>query len=280
MKKFIIIGSLFTIFLFFMFNEMYTNTSGSPTGRSGGAGELTCATSSCHSGTANSGPGSTTVTSNAVGNEYIPGNTYTITVTVDQTGTSKFGFLTLVGYSATSDASTGTIQLTNTTETRIRTAGNRDYVTHRSSGVSGTDLKTWSFDWVAPPSMTGEVSFFVSGNATNNGGNRTGDQIYTSSLTLTEQLASNEPDVDESVLLEVFPSYTQDQVNLRLINPRNQQVTVQAMSLEGKVVYEAQEKAFAGMYTHTLSAQSWNAGLYYVRVTGETFSQTHKVLKY
>ena len=280
MKKFIIFGSIFLCFLFLLFNEMYTNTSGSPAGRSGGAGELTCATSTCHTGNANTGPGTVSITSNALNDEYMPGQTYTITVTVDQSGISKFGFLTLVGYSASANASTGTIQLTNTTETRLRTSGARDYVTHRSAGTSGTNAKSWSFDWVAPGSNTGDVTFFASGNATNGQGNRTGDQVYTTSLVLTEMLTSLDPSFNEAPKVQVFPTFANESVTVRLDNAAYGEMDLQVVNLEGKVVYESREMAKGGQFDKTLFVNSWESGLYYLRVTGEYFASVHKIMKY
>src|ERR1035437_6964799 len=67
----------------------------------GSPGELgTCSRSGCHGagngGLAdNAGPGSVTITSNpamAGGNQYVAGQTYTMTVTVAETAKPRFGF--------------------------------------------------------------------------------------------------------------------------------------------------------------------------------------------
>lgn len=280
MKKFLIAGTVFLAFIFLLFNEMYTFTNGSPAARSGGAGELTCATSSCHIGSANTGPGMITLTSDAVNNEYVPGNTYTITATVEQSGITKFGFEILAGYSATQDASTGTIQLINTTNTQQKANGARRYVTHRSPGTSGSDTKSWSFEWVAPGSNTGDVTFFGCGNATNGGGNRTGDNIYTSSLTLTEGLTSVAPIVREAPQMQVFPTYTNDMVTLQLESPTTEALTIRVVNLQGQVMYMQAPTAHAGKFEHTVAVDGWEAGLYYLQVSGEGFAQTTKILKY
>ena len=134
-----------TFFLLFAAGEVYTFTNGAPAGRSGGAGESTCATSSCHSGTLNSGPGSVTLSSDAMGNVYTPGMTYTITVEVAETGVSRFGFEVLSAYSSTVNASVGNTSITSSSETKLLTANNKKYVTQITNGSLGTDTRTWSF---------------------------------------------------------------------------------------------------------------------------------------
>ena len=280
MKKFLIFSGVFLAFLFLLFNETFTNTSGSPAGRSGGAGELTCATSSCHQGTPNSGPGSVSITTNAPNGEYMPGQTYTITATVDQTGVSKFGFIVLSGYNVGTNASTGTIQLTNPTETQQKASGNRNHVTHKTAGTSGSDNRSWSFDWVAPGSNTGEVTFFAALNATNNGGNRTGDNIYTTSVSLTEAAVSVDPELTQTPQIQVFPAYTNEAVTIRLENPVNRKVEISVMDLQGKTVYRSVENALPGTFEHSFAVNQWESGLYYVRVSGAGFVQTQKVVKY
>ena len=71
-----------------------SNQNGSPGGKTGSVGDgQTCI--SCHSGAWNSGSGTASVTSNIPVSGYVPGNTYTVTMTaVDNQAVpfDKFGF--------------------------------------------------------------------------------------------------------------------------------------------------------------------------------------------
>jgi hypothetical protein len=43
---------------------------------------------------------------------------------------------------------------------------------------------SWTFNWVAPSTDVGPVTFYAAGNQANNNGNETGDQIYTTSASV------------------------------------------------------------------------------------------------
>src|SRR5262245_6902944 len=61
-------------------------SSGPPGGRTGAPGELTCATSGCHQGSLDGGPGQFAIIAPAI---YEPGETYQITVRHTTTDSSR-----------------------------------------------------------------------------------------------------------------------------------------------------------------------------------------------
>lgn len=133
----------------------------------------------CHSGTANTATG--WITTNIPEEGYTAGETYTITVTGTHTGVVKFGF------ELTSEASekVGTWVITDDTQTQL--ANSSQSVTHKSTGNTPSgDSKTWSVDWTAPSDVGEDVVFYAAFNAANGNGNNSGDQIYTTSLTVSE----------------------------------------------------------------------------------------------
>ncbi len=152
-------------------------------GRTGSPTETTC--TSCHSSYAlNAGSGSIAITHNIPTSGYVPGTTYAISVTVAQTGFSLFGF----GFEAltSSNTSAGTITVTNTTKMKLTTAGNgRVNITHKTNGGSGTSPVAFTFNWTAPATNLGTISFFAAGDACNNNGNEFGDYVYSTSLTIS-----------------------------------------------------------------------------------------------
>ena len=137
----------------------------------------------CHDDFAlNSGVGTTTITSNIPSTGYVPGVTYTITSSIAEVGLVRFGFeLTAED---NSNNKTGTFFITNSTETKLK--NNNTAVTHRSAGTTGINSKQWSFDWEAPVAGTGLVTFYSACNAANDDGDDDVDQIYTSSLSVSE----------------------------------------------------------------------------------------------
>ena len=182
-KLLILLAIALSIF-FFAFSILSSN------GRAGytnSPGEANC--TSCHgSFPVNSGAGSVTITSNIPGWSYCPGQTYTINVTVAQSGFSLFG-LDVEALSGTSTyANAGTFVITNT-ETTIKTftvsSVVRNNVTHTGTGNNTANTHTFSFNWVAPATNVGNVTFYVSGMAANGTGGTSGDYTYTTSQVVT-----------------------------------------------------------------------------------------------
>jgi hypothetical protein len=138
----------------------------------------------------NSGPGSVTLTN--IPQVYTPGQQYTLTVTVQQSGRSKFGFqLTAIdvdGNRAGTLAALGNdSQINPVTGTK-----GRQYIQHTSQGTNSTSSgrRVWQIRWTAPSTDVGTVRFFFSGNATNNDGTNRNDFIYTN-FALTESPTTN-----------------------------------------------------------------------------------------
>ena len=148
-------------------------------GYSGAPGEGNC--TSCHNEyAANSGTGSVVISTNIPVSGYELNTTYQISVIVSQVGKTLFGF-DLEALSGTANA--GTFIITNSNESQTRTkivnTVTRNNVVHVSDGGLANDTKTFTFNWTSPATNAGNITFYATGNAANNDGNTTGDNIYT-----------------------------------------------------------------------------------------------------
>ena len=148
-------------------------------GYTGSPGETTCA--SCHNTYAlNSGGGSVSINCTMPSWQYTPGTTYSMSVTVARAGNGLFGFgieaLTAAGQNA------GTFVITNSAKTQIKSATvnnvSRKNVVHQKNAGIGTGSYTFDFDWTAPSTNVGTVTFYFAGNAANGNGGTTNDYIY------------------------------------------------------------------------------------------------------
>lgn len=159
-------------------------------GRTGSPGEQNC-TNGCHNAhPANSGPGSITLQSTGMPtNQYTPGQTYNMSVTVSHTGFGLFGF----GVEAV------VVHDTNTAGILIRTdmastqfkyttlAGKaRTNLVHTLNGGATLNSKVFNFNWTAPQQGTGDVKFYFAGVAGDGDGSTNGDWVYLSSQFFTE----------------------------------------------------------------------------------------------
>ncbi len=165
-------------------NILQAFSTGPPNQRTGAPGELTCQ-NGCHSSFAlNSGMGSVAIEDAPT--EYLPGETYTITVHVMHPSQHRWGF-ELCSRTG-SLAQGGTITVTEPTLTQTSAQSGITYLKHRSAGTFNgqTSGATWHFDWTAPADGTGAITFYTAGNAANGNGNNTGDYIYTTAFTVNE----------------------------------------------------------------------------------------------
>ncbi len=161
-------------------------SAGPPAGKTGAPGEGTCV--DCHLGhTVNPDAiGSVTITGAPV--PYMPGQTYPLTVTVQRTGQSRWGF----ELTALKGDNTAAGTLANTTlVTRIVSLSGRSYVEQTTvNGVDGTfafqQSGVWTFNWTAPAAGAGTVTFYAAGNAANGDFANSGDLIYTTNVSSME----------------------------------------------------------------------------------------------
>ncbi|MFN0121579.1 MAG: choice-of-anchor V domain-containing protein [Blastocatellia bacterium] len=166
------------------------NSGGPPTARTGAPGDLTCNASGCHNsfGT-NSGNGVLNIT--GLPASYVGGQRYTLTVTLSQASPvpGAYGFqLTALN---PSNARAGTLAST-TNRTFIQTDGStgRQYISHNGAGNNPVNgMGSWTFDWTAPATSAGTVTFYVAGNAADGTGGSNLDRIYTKSMAVSAQTA-------------------------------------------------------------------------------------------
>lgn len=151
-------------------------SGGAAAGNTGAPGEGSCA--GCH-GTAASGAGFNLLEWADGINNYTPGETYSIELTMDD-ASSKNGFQ-LVALTASGNAQAGSIIATDALKTQVMNGqAGKQYLGHRAAGNSSSQ---WSFDWTAPASNVGNVIFYVATNKTNNNGQTSGDLIRLSQHT-------------------------------------------------------------------------------------------------
>jgi len=167
-------------------------TGGGPIGRTGAPGELNC--TSCHSGTAVSGSSENVF--NVLENgtpvsSYTPGSTYEVSLSM-ASNPVKRGFQ-LIALDANNTMAGTFVSLNNGTQV-VNGPNSKKYVNQTNAGSNFGTFPTWNFQWVAPSSDQGTVTFYVSTNKTNANGQDTGDQIHLSQHQVFSTASVNEID--------------------------------------------------------------------------------------
>ncbi len=132
----------------------------------------------CHSSyDLNSGSGTLTLDAPSL---YVAGETYTLTVNLEQTDAQRWGFQ-LIAKDAEYNP-VGSFQVTDPQNVQM----NGPYVNHTQTGTfqGTTGSASWSVDWLAPAEDIGPVSFYFTGNASDGGGNSLLDHIYAATNTI------------------------------------------------------------------------------------------------
>ncbi|MCI0421642.1 MAG: IPT/TIG domain-containing protein [Acidobacteria bacterium] len=158
---------------------VFAFAGGPPTGATGSVifNQQSCAQAGCHAGMAvNSSSGSLTLS--GVPASYSLGQTYDLTVTINQPNQRRWGFQ-LSARARTSTASVGSLQSLDGFS-QLQTLSGIQYIAHNAAGTRAGTVGPVSFQvrWTAPSTSAGEVVFSVAGNAANNDNNNTGDFIH------------------------------------------------------------------------------------------------------
>lgn len=244
----------------------YSFSSGSPGGKTGSPGDEGANCTGCHDGTPqNVG---NWITSDIPEGGYVPGETYTITAKGMHAGVAKFGF-ELTAESA-AGAKKGTFAVTDAVRTQLLGSGSS--VTHTSGGVAPAgDSTSWSMDWTAPASGSGQIRFYSATNAGNGNGNTSGDIIYLSMLTVEEDITISVAEHNLADQISLYPNPANSLVNLQLPEGAD----LQLFDIQGREIEHRR-----AVTTHqTVDVSQLQNGIYFVRVIYEGEIFTSRLLK-
>ncbi len=261
MKKYlsflIPIGLIVLIFVLAGFGgDELKNSSGAPPGYTNSPADgQNC--SHCMGGSATAVTG--WITSDVPATGYVPGNTYTITVTVPGAGNK--------GFEVSPQTLTGTLIGTMTAGTGNKLTGSGKYVTH--SAAKSANPAVWTFQWTPPAGGAGDVTFY-------------GSMAITQPVTKTTTLTVSQSTVGIPELTGMdwsfYPNPAHGKIFFKYAATQSKAARIDLLSNDGKVV--------SNLLTATLPAGTGDlefglsqpAGLYLLRMTAETGTQVKKII--
>lgn len=264
-KRIVRIAGIAAVSGLFFGGLMSNSNSSAPSGYTGSPADgKTCGTNGgCHGG--GTTLDNSLITTDIPAEGYTAGKEYNITITVTQTGVSKFGF----SFTAQTDDGTQQGTLTAGSGTNIV---NSKYMSHKPSTTSGTNgMKSWPFKWKAPATGAGKVSFYATGNATDGMSNTSGDKIYNASKFFTE--AGNPGDTStvsvneiESKIVSLFPNPAQNKFWIEVRDTEE----IQVINLKGEIVKSLQ----LSEGKNEVDISDLNYGVYRIVNADRTVNQT------
>jgi hypothetical protein len=246
-------------------------------GKTGSGGELTC--TNCHTPNAAVATISITGTPAFTGNQYVPGQTYTVNIKVASPTLAAFGF----GCEILNGTSAGATNIGTMTGiaplTQILLSGTRNNATHINTTFGLGNTKTFTFKWIAP--STGSAYIYAAGLASNNDANETvGDAVKTASLVLTSGSVGLVNVEANAASLTVFPNPSEDNLTIQysLVNDGN--VKASLYNLQGKeicVLFNADQTS--GLHTKTIIYPNDVAsGVYLVKLSSNGSELVEKMI--
>jgi len=185
----IIVASSFLLFILYLFTfqPVRSNSNQPPAGETDDpVNTMSCAQHGCHSSYQpfNSSHAAITIgtsLSNQVplsGFQYVAGTQYVFTFTA-LGGSQRPGFeMSALTYT---NANAGSFAVTNASNTSLGTAGNIKYIGHKNANSNST----WNFNWTAPASNVGNITFYTAVNRTNDDDSSLGDSIFLQQIAIT-----------------------------------------------------------------------------------------------
>ena len=194
----------------------------------------------------------TTTTLTGLPSSYVPGQVYTLTLTVANSTNPKAG-CNIAATAGTFAAGTGT---------KLKSS----QITHTTPKAAVSGVTTFTCSWTAP-ATTGAVTFNAVGNAVNgNGTDDSGDQWNTTSITISGAFPASVNDI-QTTTITCYP------------NPANDFIIAKGISSNAKtiVLYNLNGQTIVPSYTFEndlckIDCKNLTAGIYFLSaiVDGQT----------
>lgn len=232
-----------------------------PLGYTAAPGEGDC--TSCHSDfPLNGGIGNVSLAFSGANNVYLPGKTYTVTVTVtdpEQSPICCFEVTTL----NSNNLSVGNYKLLPPDNTLIRKNPNngRTYVTNYQTPLA---YHQWSYKWKAPAVSMGPITIYATGNAGNDNQSPMGDHVYSTTLTVVPGNELNKMNEGEETTFSIYPSLIHQQFTAHYALSESGKVLISLYGLQGQLLETfLNEEQEAGVYQQSMSlSQRVTPGIY------------------
>ena len=256
---------------------------GAPVSTTGAPDEVNCSTSGCHDGfSVNGGNANLTF---SVGNnisEYIPGQTYPVTVTISEPGVTRFGFQ-LVALKNADSLNAGDLVITDVNRTQIITnpieLTDRKYITYTYEGTVpfSSGMGQWTFNWTAPGQNVGPVTLYVASVSANDDNTDGGDHVYTLSKTLTPNLSSAVNQNEKfNITADVFPNPMSKELNVKFNLERASIVECELYDVQGKLVKVLfEEEITSGLKTIDMDVLN---GVYFLKFKMDDKEKITKII--
>lgn len=270
-KKTTPIIALLTCGLMLLGGEVFTNSGGVSTPKSGSPKSNNKTCTECHSGGSITAQ-SVAITSNIPASGYLPNTDYTIKVKLMGNG----GIAAKGGINATVEDAAGFAgALSAIPQTGTAVSGNS--ATHTSSNNTfSNDSLVYQFNWNSGNAANATV--YVAANFANGNGATSGDAVATNTLALTK----NNIGIDELAIsdIKVYPNPVKDIAHVSFYTPKGGYMSYSVIDANGSVISQNNKSIVqAGELSLSFDMSNYPAGVYFLNVELNNRNANAKLIK-
>ena len=204
--------------------------------------------------------------------EYIPGDTYDLSVIITPTSTSElpgaYGFQ-MVCLNADKDILGTEIPGWSDQSNNARIVGGANTSTGRTyveqAGPSTDSIFT--VKWTAPDTLSGVVTFYSCGNGVNQNNGTSGDGANCITLSVQQNMSTNANEVSDLVDFSVGPNPAVNQLQVRTNFKDGNQYKASIFDMAGQLHYQNSFYFDAGTQLQTIDISHLARGMYIIRLT-------------
>ncbi len=248
----------------------------------------TCGSSGCHDDSPiNSDTALVSLNLGGADFYYSYSQQYTISINLKRTGLVRGGFQIVALQDSDISKSPGIITLTDLVRTQRIDASDphpggcatqdKVWIEHTLAGIDNVsgDSMQWQFNWLAPATNVGPITFYLAAIDANNDMDNTGDHVYTLTKTINAQPVSTSINqtVSENEIL-FYPNPVTDVLYFKL--PENEAGKIKVFDATGKLVMTPNS---APAETQAISLANLPAGVYMLSYQSSSYSFGKRVVK-
>jgi len=192
--------------------------------------------------------------------------TYTITITTSSSGAAGWGF-ELTAEKNLDNSIVGTFDVSGVT------TGSPQLILSGSSVTHTDDVSSsWSFNWTAPSTNEGAITFYAAVLAASGGAGNNNDQTVTTSFSANSStLGISE---ENMLVFEMYPNPSQDLLTILLPNEISTG-SIELFDFSGKSMKSKE----ISTVNNTLDISNLSQGIYFVKLNSEGKIGVQKVIK-
>ena len=206
---------------------------------------------------------------------YMPGETYTMRVTVNaDAGAQVYGFQA-VALSGADNVQAGS--WTPASGTQVTPLGGRDYIEHSQRSESNM----WEVEWTAPENSTGDISFYAAAIAANNASGSGGDgaTFLNSPIVLNDLTVSTNDLPELANSINIFPNPVADQLNLQVEVEQTTDAELTIYNALGQPMLRRAIQLGVGNNQEQMDLSNFPAGHYSIEIRNSEAASRKMLLK-